>query len=206
MAHDPLRLAVVAGSGRPGSTGATVAHWFAGQARRYGGLRTDIVDLAAYTLPAEPVAATSPEVAAQLADLTPRLALADVFVLVTPEYNRSFPASLKALIDWHDSEWQAKPVGFVSYGGRSGGLRAVEHLRQVLGELHAVAVRDTVSFHGVWDLFDSEGNPRDREGCAVAAKALLDQLAWWGTVLREGRTRHPYLHGARPALTGGAGG
>lgn len=206
MAHDPLRLAVVAGSGRPGSTGATVARWFAGQARRYGGLCTDVVDLAGYALPAEPVAAPSPEAAAQLADLTPRLAAADVFVLVTPEYNRSFPASLKALIDWHDSEWQAKPVGFVSYGGRSGGLRAVEQLRQVLGELHAVTVRDTVSFHAVWDLFDPEGNPRDPEGCGIAAKALLDQLTWWGTVLREGRTRHPYLHGARPVLTGGAGG
>ena len=46
------------------------------------------------------------------------------------------------------AEWQAKPIGFVSYGGLSGGLRAVEQLRQVFAELHAMTVRDSVSLHG----------------------------------------------------------
>ncbi len=71
-----------------------------------------------------------------------------MFVVVTPEYNHSFPGPLKAAIDRHVTPWQAKPVGFVSYGGISGGLRAVEHLRQVFAELHAVTVRETVSF--IW--------------------------------------------------------
>ncbi len=49
-----------------------------------------------------------------------------------PEYNHSFPAVLKNVIDWHGPQWHVKPeVGFVSYGGLSGGLRAVEHLRLV---------------------------------------------------------------------------
>lgn len=46
--------------------------------------------------------------------------------MVTPEYNHSFPASIKSLIDWHFTEWRAKPIGFVSYGGVAGGLRAIE--------------------------------------------------------------------------------
>ena len=74
-------------------------------------------------------------------------------MIVTPEYNHSFPASLKNTIDWFDSEWHAKPVGFVSYGGMAGGQRAVEHLRQVFAELHAVTVRDTLSFHMAWERF-----------------------------------------------------
>ena len=121
-----------------------------------------------------------------------RLAAADAFVVVTPEYNRSFPASLKNAIDWHFKEWRAKPVGFVSYGGMSGGLRAVEHLRQVFVELHAVTVRDAVSFHGVWGLFDTDGQPKDAAGCRTAATAMLDQFTWWGQALRDARERRPY--------------
>ena len=50
-------------------------------------------------------------------NLTGRIAAADAFILVTPEYNHSYPASLKAVIDWHFTQWVAKPVAFVSYGG-----------------------------------------------------------------------------------------
>ncbi|MFG2606233.1 NADPH-dependent FMN reductase [Streptomyces sp. NPDC048514] len=200
MWYKPLRLAVLVGSGRPGRSGTAVARWFAAEARRCDGLETDVVDLAEHPLPAEPVPAPPPEVCEVLARLTPRLDRADMFVVVTPEYNRSFPATLKTAIDWHDSEWQAKPVGFVSYGGRSGGLRAVEQLHQVFGELHAVPVRDTVSFHGVGQLFDADGRPTDPAGSSAAAQLLLDELGWWGRVLREGRARHPYAHGARTPM------
>ena len=113
--------------------------------------------------------------------------------MVTPEYNHSFPAPLKNAIDWHFKEWRAKPVGFVSYGGISGGLRAVEQLRQVFAELHAVTVRDTVSFHGAWTQFDSEGRLKDPERYEKGTQSMLDQLAWWGQALREARSQRPYV-------------
>ena len=122
-----------------------------------------------------------------------RLAAADAFVIVTPEYNHSYPASLKTLIDWHFTEWQAKPVAFVSYGGLAGGLRAVEHLRGVLAELHAVTVRDTVSFHQAWERFGPDSRPVDPAECTTAAKTMLDQLVWWARALREARTARPYV-------------
>ena len=52
---------------------------------------------------------------------------------------------------------KSKPVAFVSYGGVSGGLRAVEQLRLVFAELHAVTMRDAVSFAGAWEQFDQSG-------------------------------------------------
>jgi NAD(P)H-dependent FMN reductase len=113
-------------------------------------------------------------------------------VVVTPEYNHSFPASLKNAIDWHFTQWQAKPVGFVSYGGVAGGLRAVEHLRLVFAELHAMTVRGTVSFHMAPERFDANGEPREPEGCNRAAKAMLDQLVWWARALRTARAARPY--------------
>ena len=85
-----------------------------------------------------------------------------------------------------------KPVAFVSYGGMSGGLRAVEQLRQVFAELRAMTVRDTVSFHMAHTLFDPTGEPIDPSGCNAAARTMLDDLAWWASALRAARSdRHP---------------
>ncbi|WP_436758049.1 NADPH-dependent FMN reductase [Streptosporangium sp. V21-05] len=195
MPEEPIRLAVIIGSVREGRLGPTVAEWFAGRARRHEDLDVDVIDLAEIPLPMVlPRFGAGPAVEASraLGALTPRLARADAFAVVTPEYNHSFPASLKNAIDWHDRQWHAKPVGFVSYGGISGGLRAVEQLRLVFAELHAVTVRDTVSFHGAWKHFDDEGAPTSPQSCDGAAGILLGQLTWWARTLREGRTARPY--------------
>ncbi|WP_381798711.1 NADPH-dependent FMN reductase [Streptomyces niveus] len=162
-----------------------------------GGLAVDLDDLGSLSWchgpTVEPVSPRSAcGVRGQLGKVTHRLAEADAFVIVTPEYNHSYPASLKVLIDWHFDEWRAKPVGFVSYGGISGGLRAVEHLRQVFAELHAVAVRDTVSFHNAGALFDDQGRHRDPSGADAAVTAMLDQIAWWGLALRDAKSARAY--------------
>lgn len=90
-------------------------------------------------------------------------------------------------------QWRAKPVGFVSYGGPSGGLRAVEALRIVFAEFHAVSIRNTVSFHSARAQFDEHGVPRDPAAVNAAADALLDQLTWWAQALRTAKTAHPYV-------------
>ncbi|MFD7244222.1 NADPH-dependent FMN reductase [Streptomyces massasporeus] len=187
---DPLRLTLVVGSNRHGRFGPVVADWLLGRIRGRDDLVAEVVDVAEAALPTslEP----TPEATAALSGITPKLARADAFVVLTPEYNHSFPAGLKNLVDWHFTEWQAKPVGLVSYGGLSGGLRAVEHLRQVFAELHAVTVRDTVSFHNAGASFDDRGALRDPSGPDAAAKTMLDQLVWWGHALREARASRPY--------------
>jgi NAD(P)H-dependent FMN reductase len=188
----PLRLVVIIGSTREGRFGPIVANWFTEQARQRADLDLDVLDLAEAALP-EALTGYGQPAPATVTAVTGRLAAADAFVVVTPEYNHSYPAPVKTLIDWHRAEWQAKPVGFVSYGGMSGGLRAVEHLRGVFAEVHAVTVRDTVSFHNARDRFGPDAHPVDPAECAAAAKSMLDQLAWWAHVLREARSVHPYV-------------
>jgi NAD(P)H-dependent FMN reductase len=189
--NTPLRLAVITASTRNGRFGPTVTTWFLDRARTYSNLDIDAIDLAELQLPDVLIDEGEPKPEPVVA-LGERIAAADAFAVVTPEYTHSFPAPLKTAIDWYLDEWQAKPVGFVSYGGMSGGLRAVEQLRLVFAEVGATTVRDVVSLHNYWDSFDGDGNwPKDPAGANTAAKSLLDHLTWWARALRQARTEHP---------------
>ncbi|MGH8429487.1 MAG: NADPH-dependent FMN reductase [Solimonas sp.] len=144
----------------------------------------------------DPAAAEgSLEIAEKLA-LKRRVGRADAFIVVTPEYNHSYPAVLKALIDSIYVEWQTKPVAFVSYGGVAAGLRAVEHLRLVFAELHAVGIRDVVAFPNAWQQFDANGALHSPERAEKAMTTLLDRLAWWAIALRGAREASAYPEAA----------
>jgi NAD(P)H-dependent FMN reductase len=182
-----LPVAVIVGSTREGRVGDAVAGWFVGVAGRRIDVALTVVDLVEFDFPA-----SYPDVAtAAMARFTGMLDEADAFVIVTPEYNRSFPASLKQAIDFAYDEWRAKAVGFVSYGCGSRGVYAIEQLRTVFTELQAVTVRNSV---GV-DLLDgfADGAPRDPSRAHQAAESMLDQLTWWGCALREARAVRPYV-------------
>ncbi|MET9928525.1 MULTISPECIES: NAD(P)H-dependent oxidoreductase [unclassified Streptomyces] len=187
-----LRLAIIIGSTRRGRFGPTVARWFTGQARRRRELDVDLIDLAEARLP-DTLGDECEELPRPVAALAPRLAAADAFVVVTPEYNRSFPAPLKTAIDWYLDEWKAKPVAFLSYGGPSGGLHAAEQLRSAFTEVHAVTIRDGISIPNYWDEFDADGEwPKTSTSFAASVKATLDQLIWWARLLHHARDVHPY--------------
>jgi NAD(P)H-dependent FMN reductase len=155
----------------------------------------DVIDLVDVELPMALPLVPAPTAAA----FVERIGRADAFVVVTPEYNHGYPASLKQAIDVPRDEWREKPVGFVSYGGTSGGLRAVEQLRQVFAELHVVTMRDSVSFAMAWDHFDDSGQLLDPTVGDRAADTLLDQLAWWATALRAAHLADASRHGGYEA-------
>lgn len=190
MSAQPLKLAIIIGSVREGRFGPVVADWFAQQVDdRFD---VDIIDLADAevhaALPAMPPALEpDPQRPAGMGALTERLSAADAYVIVTPDYNRSYPAALKAAIDWHFTQWDAKAIGFVGYSGGSGGLLAIEHLRQVFAELNAHTVRNYVSFPRYYLLFDENGQLREPAEFEAAAQALLDQLHWWTSALVAAR-------------------
>ncbi len=181
----PLRLEVIVASVRPERFAPVVANWFLRMARASIEFDIGVIDLRDTPLPVELTETDA------VADYRARLAAADAFVAVTSEYNHGYPASLKTAFDCAKHEWRAKPIGFVSYGGLSGGLRAVEQLRQVVAEIHMVSIRETVSFHQAKRQFDAEGQTQD--GAAIdSAERLLRQLAWWATTLRAARSVAPY--------------
>jgi NAD(P)H-dependent FMN reductase len=172
-----MKIGVIYGSTRPGRFCDKVAAWTYLKITGCAGFEAEAID---------PLELTDGE------ELRRRIGACDGFVVVTPEYNHGYPAPLKALIDQVGAEWQAKPVAFVSYGGVSGGLRAVEQLRQVFAEVHAVTIRDSVSFAGAWEQFDGAGMLLHPERAERSMAAMLDRLRWWAAALRTARDAEPY--------------
>ncbi|MET7666753.1 NADPH-dependent FMN reductase [Micromonospora luteifusca] len=181
----PLRIAVIIGSTREGRAGDRITRWFVDQATPHDDLAVTVVDLGEYDFPASyPAEPTAP-----IRAFVREVDQAEAFVVITPEYNHSFPAPLKQAIDYAYDEWQAKPVGFVSYGCRSTGRHAVDQLRTVFTALHAMTVRDVVGI----DLLAGEPTPQCTDELRRDATVLLDQLRWWGLALRGGRATRPYV-------------
>jgi NAD(P)H-dependent FMN reductase len=179
---DKIKVALIYGSTRQGRFCDRVAKWALEELAGRSEFSVEIVDPAAHT-PAD----THDPVSLQV-----RIAEADAFVVVTPEYNHGYPAPLKALIDSVGAEWRGKPVAFVSYGGISGGLRAVEQLRLVFAELHTVTMQNAVSFAAAWEQFDGDGILREPARAQRSMETLLGQLHWWAVALRNARRATPY--------------
>lgn len=184
----PIKLALVYGSTREGRFCDVVAGWARSQIEQRGEFVLDLIDPATLGLPPRHARVETAAVAA----LRERIGWAEAFLVVTPEYNHGYPAPLKFLIDSVGAQWRAKPVAFVSYGGISGGLRAVEQLRQVFAELHAVTVRDSVSFANAREHHDTTGQLPALDRATRAMQTLLARLHWWAETLRAGREVRRY--------------
>jgi NAD(P)H-dependent FMN reductase len=185
---DLIELTLIYGSTREGRFCDVVARWAAAEIADHADFSLRSVDPATMELPARHQKTGN----GALRALESHLARADAFVVVTPEYNHGYPAALKFLIDSFSAPWRAKPVAFVSYGGISGGLRAVEQLRLVFAELHAVAIRDSVSFANARSRFDADGRLIDPDAPRQAMATMLRQLRWWALALRAAREARSY--------------
>lgn len=166
-------LVVLLGSHREGRFGPTIGDWVADRARQHGAFTVELLDPATHDLPLQHPA----DRRAAAGDFLDALDGADALVVVTPEYNHSFPGILKLALDLVGDELTDTPVGIVTYGGMSHGLRAAEALRPVLSALRAVAVTDTVGFAGARDRFDRDGAlVIDAAASEQAMTRLLDDL------------------------------
>lgn len=180
-------IQIVIGSIRDGRAGEPIARWFADHASARSDLTSELIDLKEWNLPF--LTQSTPPMRGYETDITRRWAVkvaeADGYVLVTPEYNHGYPASLKNALDHVYGEWTRKPVSYVSYGGPAGGCRAVQQLRQVAVEFQQAPLRKQVMIPRFWEHMGEDGFA----GTAFEAdaSAVLDELAWWSTALKTAR-------------------
>jgi NAD(P)H-dependent FMN reductase len=180
-------LTVITGSTRPGRAGLPITEWFVERARKRGGFRVEVADLAEIDLPLldEPNHPRLRKYTKQhTRDWSARIDRADAVVFVTPEYNYGYPAALKNAIDYLHEEWRDKPVGFVSYGGVAAGTRAVQQLKQVVTTLRMVPVVESVNIPFHAQFIDDEGRVNANETMEQAADAMLGELARLESALR----------------------
>jgi NAD(P)H-dependent FMN reductase len=180
-----IKVGIILGSTRPGRNGEAVARWIFDIAAKRTDMQAELVDIQDFDLPLldEPVPPsrgqyTKPHTKAWAA----KIASFDAFVFVTPEYNHGPSAALKNALDYLYKEWNDKAAGFVSYGS-VGGARAVEQLRQVVGELQIADVRAQVTFSLATD-FERYTVFKPAAHHEGNAKTMLDQVVRWGTALK----------------------
>lgn len=186
-AADAPVLGVIVASTSPGRVGGSIGDWLEKQAIDHGGFGVKMLDLQEVDLPfhdesAHPMTGTyaHPHTRrwAELVDSC------DAFVLVMPVYNYSYSAPLKNALDFVKREWKYKPVGFCSYGGTFGRIRAVEAIKPLLVAHGMFAIMPSVSLQLARDL-DSDRQVRSTELLESAATAMLDELAKLAPVLRQ---------------------
>lgn len=179
-----VKVAVIVGSTRPGRKALDVAKWVMETASKRTDARFELVDIQDFNLPLldEPVPPAMGQYSKpHTVAWAEKIAQYDGFVFVTPEYNHGIPGALKNAIDFLFAEWNNKAAGFVAYGS-AGGVRAVESLRLVMGELMVADVRAQVMLSLYTD-FENFATFKPAAHHAKSVDAMLDQVVAWSGAL-----------------------
>ncbi len=188
-----MKLQIIIASTRPGRAGKPIATWFEGAARAHGKFEIELVDLLEVNLPILDEAA-HPRLRqyehAHTKAWSEIVDRADAYVIVTPEYNFSSPPALLNALSFLVAEWAYKPVGFVSYGGVSGGLRSVQMTKLTLTALKMMPIPDAVTLSLFSQYLDKEtGVFTPLPAAEKSARAMLDELERWAGALKPLRSR-----------------
>lgn len=191
-----LKLKVIVGSTRQNRFSEKPAQWIFSEAQKLNDVDVELLDLRDYEMPylSSPM---PPAMAAGKYDnevvqkWSEKINEADAFIIVTPEYNHGYPAVLKNALDVIYTEWNKKPLGFVSYGSVSG-ARSVEQLRQVAIELQMAPIRNAI--HIPVDIFYAAMMGKGPTGPEMFAsisqeriQVFFNELLWWGRALKAAR-------------------
>lgn len=188
-----INIKIILASIRNNRFGDKPAKWIMERAQKLEGASVELLDLRDYQLPmfAEGVSPShvvgdyeKPEVNRW----AKKIAEADAFVIVTPEYNHGYPSALKNNIDYLYKEWNKKAIAFVSYGTTGGG-RVIQQLRSVATELQMAPIRNSVHIFFPWNLLDEKGElkPGAFDVNEKSAENMFNQLLWWANALKSAR-------------------
>lgn len=181
-----LHLETIVASTRPGRAGLAIGRWFHGIAEKHGSFEARFVDLCEIDLPFidEPKHPRLQQYEhSHTKAWSETVAWADAYVIVTPEYNFVPPPSLINALDLLYREWNYKPAGFVSYGGVSGGTRAVQVAKQIVTALKMMPMAEAVHIPFFSEQMEDGTRFAGGEVQETAAKTMLDEMERWARAL-----------------------
>jgi NAD(P)H-dependent FMN reductase len=179
---------MIIGSVREGRRGRAIGEWAYQAAAAKEDLSVELIDLKEWNFPMFDLA--KPPIMGEYSDPLQRrwakkIKKADGYVFICPEYNHSFPSSLKNALDYLYEEWGRKPAAFIGYGP-SGGIRGIEQLKLVLIELNVAPLSSALHLYKVHEKIEN-GRFQGDEREAANLHRVLDELLWWSKTLRAGR-------------------
>ncbi|MHB8443317.1 MAG: NADPH-dependent FMN reductase [Patescibacteria group bacterium] len=185
-------IKIILGSTRDNRLGEKVFDFVVTEASKNPNINVEGIDLKDYdipffNLPGNPSYLDNPGYTADQSKLSKKIDEGDGFIFVMPEYNHGYTGVLKNMIDTFYNEWRLKPAAFVSYGGISGGIRAVEQLRLVLIELQMVPIRSSVHIPLIFTQIDEKGLLKEETKEAANLNTTIEDLEWWAKTLKEPR-------------------
>jgi NAD(P)H-dependent FMN reductase len=187
-----LKIAIILGSTRQNRQGEQAARWLFNYIKTHNDFEVELLDLSDWPLPFYEEALTPSRIKGNYASEVARrwsekIKGFDGYIVISPEYSHGYPAVLKNALDYLYTEWNNKPVAFVSYsGGPGAGIRVVEQLRLVAIELQMAPIRESVNIPFVQRAFDEQGQPND-EFLVTKTNSMIAQLTWWATALKVAR-------------------
>lgn len=186
MADRPLFIPLILGTARQGRESEHAAKFVFERTKARAGVETEFIDIRTVPMKLD-------DAGEQMKD--PKFAATiercDGLIIVTPEYNHSFPGLLKHALDMCLKEYIHKAVGICGVSaGAFGGARVIENLLPVMRELGLVTIFEDVNFGRVGSLFDERGTLLD-ENFVRRVDGFLNELIWMARVLRYGRENMP---------------
>jgi NAD(P)H-dependent FMN reductase len=187
------KILVIVGTVREGRVGRKIGDWYIKEAKKVApeGMEFEIFDVAEHDVPLfsglPPMMGKYSELQKNLAE---KIGGADGYVFVTGEYDHSVPGSLKNFIDHLFAEWNHKAAAYVGYGS-TGGVRAIEHLIQIMAELKVASVAhsfNNVHIHGITEALDDSGEPK-ADHMIGNVEGQLKELDWWVNALKTAREK-----------------
>lgn len=171
-------IAIISSSVRRDRKSHNVSLYFKSYLEENNLSTTEILDLKEYNFPIfEDTIKTLQNPTEKILDFATKVKSADGIIIVTPEYNGGFPASLKNVIDLLYDEWQGKPISISTVSaGIFGGSQALVSLQFILWKIGARTVTNMFPVPNVAKSFDVQGNAIDKTATDKLAKVFLTEL------------------------------
>lgn len=174
-------IAILSSSVRDGRKSHRVALYFKTYLEQHQLANASIIDLKAYHFPIfEERLANIANPSTEMLDFSAAIKAADGIILVTPEYNGGYPASLKNAIDLLYTEWKRKPIAISTVSaGPFAGTQVITSIQFSLWKIGALTVPAMFPVPHIDKTFGEDGSPADAEGTNKRATSFVNELIYW---------------------------
>ena len=175
------KIAIISASVRNGRKSHSVALYFKNYLEKNELAKANILDLDHYDFPIfEERLRLMESPTVEMLSFAKEITDADGVIIVTPEYNGGYPASLKNVIDLLYAEWKRKPIAIATVSaGAFGGSQVITSLQFTLWKIGALTVPAVFAVPTVEQSFNEDGVPASQEAMDKKASVFVNELLYW---------------------------